>query len=195
MQVIPTILYGALSAAIVVIDISVRPPPGYWARSVDGGALELLFGHQPWALLLDLLATTILECASIWIFTAKIMRLHLRNGVVFGLSGHFDAAECPLCLQCTFQVLRTGAIPNSSPCALCVRRCYSLTMFTMMGVMAFFVPMALVLCVFVPEQQLRAATSVDVTVFKAGYGGMMAFTLSPIAALLAMVSDALNTRT
>ena len=100
---------------------------------------------------IDLLLTTALEAVSIWIVIAKLVRNDLRKEVVLGLNDHFNVKDCPLCLSCTFEMMRNGVIPDTSSCGQCMRLCYSTLVFVVLAILVFFVPMALVICVAITE--------------------------------------------
>merc|ERR1712192_136491 len=73
---------------------------------------------------------------------------------------------------------------NVSRYRRCCRMMLCVFIFVLCSLLIFFVPLAIVLCIFVNAEYIAGVGFIQMIVFKAGYGGLVAMFLSPITTFL-----------
>ena len=201
--VIPSVIYGVLNALIVVaiyafFSDNEEEEKEYWSLNVNEGINELFdtnWPDLPWILMADFLITTILESISIWFFIGTFVDKDLRNEKISGLHNSFDIDRYNCFIFCIIKLMRNGLKSSKeqiSFCHRCGRNIISTFMCLIFSLIIFYIPIILILCIFVNDQVINNLDYFHIVLFKATYGAIIAIVLSPLTAFLTLTSNAIS---
>merc|ERR1712228_359599 len=178
--ILPCVVYAVMNAMIVCGIYLLFG--SYW--SLDIGITEL-FGFDlsdyPCFLLMDLWITTVFECIFIIFVIAFLVNKDLKKKKVFSLKAGHKFIKFRI-----IRIMRNGLdfCRKVSFCRRCGRMMVSMFIFVLFALIIFFVPIAILLCIFV---NVKGWVLLKMIVFKAAYGGMIALFLSPITTFLMLL--------
>ena len=193
---IPCIVYAVLNGLIVIgiwqFFDAYQVNKEYWNLDINE-VMNGLFGVS-WILMADLLITTILESISIWFFIATFVSKDLKKGKISGLHNSFDIDRCNCSIFCIVKLMRNGlkSLQNEiSCCHRCARKIISTFMCLIFSLIVFYIPIGLILCIFIDDQFIINLDYIQMIFFKACYGGIIALILSPFTAFITLTSNAI----
>eukprot|EP01083_Nonionella_stella_P013431 37812_1 len=178
----PCLVYGGINALIVCalyLIFNANEMQSHWKMDVDLSVhvwldsvvhISSLFG-------IDLWITTVVETISIWFFVT----LSVQKDVIQGHVARIDSRLNDVCCNCFL------SNHDISLCQRWLRNMICAFVWMVGAIIVFYMPTMMVLHVWMNEEHVMKFGYIQMMIFKASYGGVIALIVSPLTACFTLL--------